>query len=196
MVINYIQVNWIEIVGAILSLIYLYFSIRQKVSMWIFGFMCSAMYIVVFFQSKFYADMTLQFYYLAVSVYGWIHWKRGTQLQGHILPVTHVAKRISFYLSLGLVLVFGLYYLVLVNYTDSPIPVADSFTTALSVIATWMLAQKILENWLLWIVADALLVGLFIYKDLYPTALLFVIYTVMAVQGYRQWKKSMSQFEN
>jgi len=191
MAITYIQQNWIEIVGAILSLIYLYFSIKQKVSLWIYGFLCSAMYVVVFFQSKFYADMTLQFYYLAVSVYGWIHWQRGTQHAGTELPVTRITRRLAIYSGISLVLIFVLYYFVLANFTDSPIPVADSFTTALSVVATWMLAQKMLENWLLWIVADAMLVGLFIYKDLYPTAILFVIYTIMAVVGYFQWRKTL-----
>jgi nicotinamide mononucleotide transporter len=195
MFLTYLQNNWIEIVGAILSLIYLYLSIKQKISLWIFGFLCSAMYVVVFYQSKFYADMTLQFYYLAVSVYGWINWKLGKQQTGHEIPVIRTSKRMSVYLGLVIVFVFGLYYLVLVRFTDSPIPIGDSFTTALSVVATWMLARKMLENWLLWIIADSLLVGLFIYKGLFPTAILFVIYTLMAVVGYWQWKKTMVKFE-
>lgn len=195
MFLTYLQNNWIEIVGAILSLIYLYLSIKQKISLWIFGFLCSAMYVVVFYQSKFYADMTLQFYYLAVSVYGWINWKLGKQQTGHEIPVIRTSKRMSVYLGLVIVFVFGLYYLVLVRFTDSPIPIGDSFTTALSVVATWMLARKMLENWLLWIIADSLLVGLFIYKGLFPTAILFIIYTLMAVLGYWQWKKTMVKFE-
>ncbi len=192
--VTYLQTNWIEITGAILSLIYLYLSIKQKISLWIFGFLCSAMYVVVFFQSKFYADMTLQFYYLMVSVYGWIKWKLGKQNTGYEIPVIYISKCMSIYLGLIFVFVFCFYYFILVRFTDSPFPLGDSFTTALSVVATWMLARKVIENWLLWIVADGLLVGMFIYKGLFPTALLFVIYIIMAVIGYRQWKKTIGKF--
>jgi len=83
MLFTYLHTNWVEIVGVILSLIYLYLSIKQKVSLWIFGFLSSALYIVVFFQTKFYADMSLQFYYLVISVYGWLNWKMGKAGTGH-----------------------------------------------------------------------------------------------------------------
>jgi len=86
---------------------------------------------------------------------------------------------------------FFLYYFVLANYTDSPLPKADSFTTALSIVATWMLARKMIENWILWVIVDGVSAGLYFYKELYPTAILFVIYTIMAVVGYWQWRKSI-----
>lgn len=188
-VLNYIQVNWVEITGSILSLIYLYLSIRQKVSLWIFGFLASALYVVVFFDSKLYADMSLQLYYLVVSVYGWINWKRGKEEKE--LPATATTKKLWIKLALATVAIYFIYYFVLLYFTDSTIPKSDSLVGALSVIATWMLARKLIENWLVWIVADALCVGLYIYKGLYPTAILFVIYTVMAVVGYIQWRKTI-----
>lgn len=184
---NYIQVNWVEITGSILSLIYLYLSIRQKVSLWIFGFLASALYVVVFFDSKLYADMSLQLYYLVVSVYGWINWKRGKEEKE--LPATVTTNKMWLKLAIATVTIYFIYYFVLLYFTDSTIPKSDSLVGALSVIATWMLARKLIENWLVWIVADALCVGLYIYKGLYPTVILFVIYTVMAVVGYFQWKK-------
>lgn len=188
-VLNYIQVNWVEITGSILSLIYLYLSIRQKVSLWIFGFLASALYVVVFFDSKLYADMSLQLYYLVVSVYGWINWKRGKEEKE--LPATVTTKKMWFKLALATVAIYFIYYFVLLYFTDSTIPKSDSLVGALSIIATWMLARKLIENWLVWIVADALCVGLYIYKGLYPTVILFVIYTVMAVVGYIQWRKAI-----
>lgn len=188
-VLNYIQVNWVEITGSILSLIYLYLSIRQKVSLWIFGFLASALYVVVFFDSKLYADMSLQHYYLVVSVYGWINWKRGKEEKE--LPATVTTKKMWFKLALATVAIYFIYYFVLLYFTDSTIPKSDSLVGALSIIATWMLARKLIENWLVWIVADALCVGLYIYKGLYPTVILFVIYTVMAVVGYIQWRKTI-----
>ncbi|MDD5185584.1 MAG: nicotinamide riboside transporter PnuC [Paludibacter sp.] len=192
----YLKANWIEIVGAILSLIYLYLSIKQKISLWVFGFFASAFYIVVFFQTKFYADMSLQFYYLVVSVYGWINWKYGTHQAGKELPATRTGKKLIWQLALASVLIYVVYYIVLAKFTDSTIPKADSLVGMLSVVGTWMLARKLLENWLVWIVADGLATGLFFYKELYPTAVIFIIYTIMAVVGFLQWKKTMLTFEN
>jgi len=80
---------------------------------------------------------------------------------------------------------------VLKNYTDSPVPIGDAFTTALGVTATWMLARKYLEQWLLWIVANAVSLGLYMYKDLYPTAVLFFVYLILAFVGYYNWKRMM-----
>ena len=191
MLLNYIQTNWIELVGAILSLIYLYLSIKQKISLWIFGFLSSAFYIVVFFDTGFYADMSLQFYYLAVSVYGWINWRHGTKQGGHELPATKTSKRLTIMLLLASLLIYGVYYLILAKFTDSTIPISDSLVGTLSVLGTWMLARKLIENWLVWIVADGIATGLFFYKELYPTAILFIIYTTMAVVGYWQWRKTI-----
>ena len=193
MILKYIYENWIEIVGAILSLIYLYLSIKQKISLWIFGFLSSALYIVVFFQTKFYADMSLQFYYLVISVYGWFNWKYGKPDTGQELPATKITKRLILQLGASSILIYVIYYLVLAKFTDSTIPKADSLVGMLSVIGTWMLARKLIENWLVWIVADGIATGLFFYKGLYPTAVLFIIYAIMAIVGYWQWKKALEQ---
>lgn len=190
-VFTYLQANWIELLGSALSIIYLYLSIKQKASLWIFGFLCSSLYVVVFFQSKFYADMSLQFYYLGVSVFGWISWKAGNPENRKELPVKRTTPLSgAIILVIALVLYF-LYYFILSEYTDSPLPKADSFTTALSIVATWMLARKMIEHWWLWIIVDSVSAGLYFYKALYPTAILFVIYTIMAFIGYQQWKKSL-----
>lgn len=189
--INYIYSHYIEILGSILSVIYLYLSIKQKVSLWIFGFLCSALYIVVFFQSKFYADMTLQFYYLGVSIYGWFSWKEKAKQTGKELPIKKTNLRNVLILLPITIIVLFLYYYVLKNHTDSPLPFADSFTTALSITATWMLAKKMIEHWILWIIVDSVSAGLYFYKELYPTTVLFVIYTIMAVIGWIQWRKDL-----
>ena len=192
-VIAYLQANWIELAGSVLSIIYLYLSIKQRVSLWIFGFLCSLLYVVVFFQSKFYADMSLQFYYLGVSAFGWISWKAGKPENRKELPVKRTTPLSgAIILVIALVLYF-LYYFILSEYTDSPLPKADAFTTALSIVATWLLARKMIEHWWLWIIVDSVSAGLYFYRALYPTAILFVIYTIMAIIGYLQWKKSLSK---
>lgn len=190
-IINYISKNWIEITGVVLSLIYLYLSIRQKVGLWFFGIISSIFYTVVFVESGLYADMSLQAYYIAISIYGWIHWKRGHISQKEEIPATFMASKDWIIAGIGTVVVYLLYYFILTRYTDSTVPVTDSIVGALSVVGTWMLAKKFIENWLVWIVADAICVGLYIYKDLYPTSVLNVIYTIMAGVGYWQWKKGM-----
>jgi len=163
---KYIHDNWLEIAGAILSLIYLYLSIKQKVSLWIFGFISSVLYVVVFTQSKLYADMSLQFYYVFISIYGWIHWKSGKNEEGNVLQVKHLNKKMSVILFVAAILIYAVYFTILNYLTDSTVPKFDSLIGSLSVIATWMLARKYLENWLVWILADGLAVGLFIYKEL------------------------------
>lgn len=190
---DYLAKNWLEVAGAVLSLIYLYLSIREKSALWIFGFISSVLYIFVFYESKLYADMSLSFYYLGVSVFGWINWQRKDKeshtTQLHITQITQ-QKELFQYIA-GILVTYLIYYIILEYLTDSPIPIADSVVGSLSVVATWMLAKKKIENWLVWIVVDAFAAGLYFYKELYPTAVLFVVYTVMAVVGCNQWKKTL-----
>ena len=196
MIVDYIRTNWIEIVGAILSVIYLYLSIKQKISLWVFGFLSSAFYIVVFLQTKFYADMSLQFYYLAISVYGWFIWTHAKPESGQELPATKTSRRLILQLIVSSIVIYVIYCIILTKFTDSTIPKADSLVGMLSVIGTWMLARKLIENWLVWIIADGIATGLFFYKGLYPTAILFIIYTAMAVVGYYQWKKTLIEVKS
>lgn len=181
--------NWVEVLGAVLSVIYLVLSIKQNIWLWFFGFLCSALYVAVFFQSKFYADMTLQIYYLVVSVYGAWKWKFGTESTQAELPVRTVTRlQLMQFAALSIAL-WVVYYAVLNYLTDSDVAAADALTTALSIVATWMLAQKIKEHWLVWIFVNSFSAYLYFHKGLYPTTVLFIIYTVMAVVGYVQWRK-------
>jgi nicotinamide mononucleotide transporter len=145
---------------------------------------------VVFYQSKFYADMGLNGYYVLISIYGWILWKRGNDKDGSGLPVSRIKIKNAWILLLVTAAAFVGIGLVLVRFTDSPVPYWDAFTTAVSFTATWMLARKILENWILWIVVDLVSMGLYLYRGLYPTLLLFGIYTTMAVIGYFKWLRT------
>jgi nicotinamide mononucleotide transporter len=135
--------------------------------------------------------MSLQFYYVFISIYGWINWKRGKKETGEELPATQLSKKLLIHLIIATGLIYIVYYLILSKLTDSTIPKADSLVGALSVVATWMLARKLIENWLVWIVSDALCIGLYIYKGLLPTAVLFIVYTIMGGVGYWQWKKTI-----
>lgn len=190
LIIQWLSGNYIELLGAILGIAYIFFSIRQNILTWPVGLLTSGLYVWVFFVSKLYADMGLQLYYVVISIYGWYEWLRGNQANhSESIKVSRLSLKLGIVLALVSVVIFILIGFVLKNYTDSPVPMADALATALSIVATWMLARKILEHWLVWIFVDAFSIGLFWYKDLHPTVILFVVYTVMAFIGYIEWKK-------
>lgn len=191
---NWLINNYIELIGAFVGLIYLYFEIKQKIWLWPLGIATSALYIYIYFVSKFYADMGLQVYYLVISIYGWYHWLHGNDADpssSKPLPVSRITFRLLVALTTISLLLFVILWFVLDRYTDSPVPVGDAFTTALSITATWMLTRKIIEHWWVWIVVDGVSMGLYIYKGLYPTTVLFAFYTILSVVGYYQWKREI-----
>jgi nicotinamide mononucleotide transporter len=188
--ISWISQQYLEILGVVFSLLYLYFSIRQNILLWPMGIASAVLYMVVFFQAKFYADMGLNAYYFAISIYGWAIWGRRSS-GAQMLKVSRLSRSLGFYL-LGITsVVFVLMGAILDRYTDSPLPYWDAFTTALSFTATWMLARKILEHWIIWVVVDIVSMALYLYRGLYPTLGLFFIYTLMAVIGFIQWRRSL-----
>ncbi|MDO9040476.1 MAG: nicotinamide riboside transporter PnuC [Bacteroidota bacterium] len=190
--IKWLSGNYIELLGAILGIAYIFFSIRQNILTWPVGLLTSALYVSVFFSTKLYADMGLQMYYVVISIYGWYEWIWGNSASSlEPLKVNRLKIRMGVLLAAISFVLFFLMWFILDNYTDSNVPVADSLATSLSIVATWMLARKILEHWLVWIFVDAFSIGLFWYKELYPTVILFVVYTIMAVIGYIEWKKEL-----
>ncbi len=193
--ISWFSGNYVEVLGVITSLVYLYFSVRQIIWLWPFGIISSALFILIFFNAKFYADMGLQVYYVGVSIYGWIYWSRGgiSRNERSSLPVCRISRQLAQVLSVtGIVIMLGIVY-ILKNFTDSDVPWGDGFTTAGSIVATWMLARKVLEHWLVWIFVDSVAAGLYFYKGLYPSFLLYLIFTIIAVIGYFHWKRSLSE---
>ena len=188
---NWIENYIVEIIGAISGLLFLYLEIKQNKWLWPVGLFTSAMYIYVFFVAKLYADMSLQLYYVFISIYGWILWNRGDNHAEKDLPVIALNRRLFVILFVVNVLIYAIISYILVNFTDASLPYWDAFTTALSIVATWMLAKKILEQWLVWVLVNFVSLGLYIYKELYPTSVLFFFYTAFSVVGYIQWKKDM-----
>ena len=190
--ISWIGDNFVEILGVVFSLLYLLFSIKQNILLWPTGMISAILYMAVFYQSKFYADMGLNGYYFLISIYGWVQWSaRDKKKGGGGLQLTRIKLKYGAVLGIITILAFAVIGFILDRYTDSPVPYWDAFTTALSFTATWMLARKIIEHWILWVIVDVVSMGLYLYRGLYPTLLLFAIYTVMAVLGYIQWKKTL-----
>ena len=190
----WISQNYVELLGSIFGLLYILFSIKQNIWCWPIGFITSALYIYVFFVSKFYADMGLQVYYLVISLYGWYHWMFGAKNKKQDdLKITKTGLRVGIILFLMNAVTFIFIAYILVNFTDSEIPYWDAFTTSASFVATWMLARKMIEHWIIWIIVDLVSLGLYIYKGLYPTVTLFAVYTILALLGYLEWKKAIKK---
>lgn len=185
--------NYIELIATVSGFIYLIYSVLGNKKLWFFGLVTSLLYVFVFFNAGVYADMGINIYYVIVSIYGWVHWTFYRNDQTKELPVSRIKLKEIVQLGAVTLLIFFLIYFVLNKFTDSDIAIWDSITTAASITGTWMLARKILEHWLVWIFVDTLSVGLYIYKELYPTVALFIVYTIFSIVGFYQWKKEWKQ---
>jgi nicotinamide mononucleotide transporter len=200
---SWLSDNYIEVFGAITGIVYVFLEIRQTIWLWPIGIVTSAVYIWIFFTGKLYADMSLQVYYLIISCLGWYWWAQGTghraqskqnnenEEENMTLQVTRLKLRTGLVLIIVFVLLYAVMWLVLSNFTDSPVPGWDSFITSLSIVATWMLARKIYEHWLLWIVVNSVAAVLFLSRGLYPTVILYVVYGIMSFVGLTAWKKTI-----
>jgi len=190
--------HWIEIIAATLGIIAIFFQIKVKPFYWVISLVVSSMYIIVYFSAKLYADMSMQFYYVGMSIYGLYVWLSGNYSSDKKIIHISKIKDLKSWLLIALISALSFFIIgyILKNFTDSNVPWWDSFTTSLSFVATWMLARKKIENWLIWIVVDATSVALYIYKQLYPTTILFIILTLLAIVGYFQWKRELRTLEN
>lgn len=180
----------IEIIGAIIGLLYLYLEFKANKLLWPVGVLMPIVYVWIFFQSKFYADMGINIYYFFASIYGWMRWNSHSPDEPE-LPVSRTPRRYFLPLLFTGTALFAAIAFVLIRFTDSPVAVGDSFTTALSILGMWLLAHKYLEQWWFWFVVNFISCGLYVWKGLYPTSILFAIYSVISVFGYFKWKRMM-----
>lgn len=187
---QWLATHWVEALATITGLLYIYFSVKQKILLWFFGILNAVFLIAVYYQSGIFAYMMLQFYYLFISIYGWIHWAKGSAGEKE-LPVTRVKWEMAMVLLLLSLVLSAAIYWALKKFTVSDIPWIDGISTAFSITATWMLARKILEHWLVWIIVDSGLCILYITRSLYLMTILFAVYTVLAVYGYISWEKTI-----
>jgi len=193
---NWALENWVEMCGMAAGLIYIWFSIRQSILTWPVGLITAFLYIWIFFDAQIFAQMGLQFYYVLISIYGWWSWQHGESgnSKDKMLYISRTGIRLWVRLFVVNILLFIVISYILVK-VNSPIAYWDAFITSLSIIATWMLARKKFEHWLLWMLIDTISIGLYIYRGLYPTTILFIAYTVMAIIGYFEWRRDLKKIE-
>jgi nicotinamide mononucleotide transporter len=191
----------LELVSFTLAFITVALNIRQVHWAWLFSILSSALYGVVFFNAKLYGDMGLQGVFIVVSLWGWVQWLNS--LSGPYVPVDADNDidnnlRVSgltwpqrYTSLLGWILGFFVLAWFLKSYTDTDVPHMDGFLTAGSLLGQLLLSRKKWENWLVWIAVDILYVGLYVYKGLMLTAILYAVFVVLAVIGLRVWNKTL-----
>ena len=199
----FLLAHWLDLLTTVLGLAYILLEYRASIWLWAVGFAMQSLGIVLYYQKGLYADCGMEFYYLAMTIYGWWNWQTPqstlektpqSPLGGAV--ITHFPVRLAV-LWTGITLaIWGTLYLFLVTCTDSRVPVADSFTTALSFVGIWALARKYLEQWLIWIVVDVVTSVLYFYKDIPFKASLYALYVVIAILGYRRWRSLMNAGQN
>jgi nicotinamide mononucleotide transporter len=180
----------IEVPATLTAFLNIYLAARANIWNWLFGIFAVVLYGIIFYQTRLYGDMTLQAVYLLFQFYGWYEWKFGG-IQASQLPITQMPKSQYFILSVVLFLLFGIFYFLLSHYTNSNTPIIDAFTTALSLIAQWMMCRKWIENWWLWILLDVSSLYMYTYKHLYLTTALYAVFIFLCCIGYREWKQTM-----
>ena len=187
---EFISAHWLDITTTLLGLLYILFEYRASVWLWFVGFLMQALGIVLYYQKGLYADCGMEFYYLSMTVYGYWKWVHGSAKKKE-LPITRFPRRLIIPWLAIILAIWGIIYWLLITFTNSNVPAADSFTTALSIVGIWALAHKYLEQWFIWIVVDVVTCCLYFYKDIPFKASLYALYGVIAIFGYRKWRRMM-----
>lgn len=182
------QANWQELLGFITGALCVWLLIKQNIWNWPIGIANNIVYVIVFYKSGLYADSGLQFVYMAIAFYGWWNWLHGGANHSELKVNRTSATGLLGYLAIAGAATAVLYWIL--RHTPSTVPFADGLTTALFLTAQYMMSRKVLQNWWFWIVGDVLVIGLYIYKHLYLTSVLYTIFTAMCVVALIEWQKA------
>lgn len=197
--------NYLDLITALLGLAYILLEYRASAWMWAVGAVMQLLGIILYYQKGLYADCGMEFYYLAMTAYGCWRWLRrpcpapseATADDGSAsgaVPssgITHIPPRLAVSWLLIAGALWWLIWWLLSSFTDSTVPVADAFTTALSLVGIWALAHKYLEQWAIWIVVDVVTCWLYFQKDIPFKASLYALYVVIAIAGFIRWRQLM-----
>jgi len=184
------QLPWLELVAMLLSLAYVILAAKGSLWCWPAAFISTALYTYIFYDVLLLMDSALNTYYLLMAVYGYWQWSKHTN-ENKSTEITIVSWGLSWHIKacIGLALIATALGYVMANFTPADFPYLDTYTTVYAVFATYLVTQKVLENWLYWIVIDIVSIYLYIEKGLIPTTVLFIIFVVVACYGYVKWLK-------
>lgn len=189
---EYLSEHWLDILTTVLGLIYIILEYRASIALWFVGIIMPALDTVLYWQHGLYGDAGMAVYYTIAAIYGYLAWKFGKkkgQQQGEEMPITHFPLRLVLPAALFFIAAWALTYYVLVNFTNSTVPLLDAFTNALSFVGLWALARKYIEQWVVWIIVDGVCCYLYITKGIPFKAFLYGLYVFIAIIGYRKWEQ-------
>lgn len=185
-------VTWLELVAVALSLAMVAANMRVNPVAWPLAIASSLLYALLFADSRLYGEAVLQFFFIAVALWGWWQWLRGRGDDGQALRVHRLSVRGRLVLGAGVALAWPLTGLLLARATDSDVPYLDALATSASVAGQVLLGRKVLENWLVWLAVNVFSVGLFACKALWLTALLYAVFAVLSWAGWRAWRSRLN----
>lgn len=180
----------IEILGVVTGFICVWLAARNNIWNFPITILSVFFYIIVFYRARLYADMGLQFYFLGMAIYGWYYWIDRSDSGEEIKPVQRITPALIGIGLVGIALFTVLFGTFLDRQTDAFAPYLDSLCAGGSLFGSFLLSRRIMENWLVWIIVDVIYLYLYVSKELYLTTLLYLAYIVVAVFGYREWKKN------
>lgn len=183
--------HW-EYIAVALSMAYLLLAIKENLWCWPAAFFSTLIYTIMYWNGALLMESLLNFYYMYMAVFGWVVWRKGKANQAQRLITSWPVNRHIILIVLTALVSLAIDY-VMQNYTHADFAYLDSFTTCFAVVTTYLVAKKVLENWLYWIVIDAASMYLYYEKGYYPTLVLFVFYTVMAAWGFKTWYEEYEQ---
>ncbi len=190
-VVGAVPFTWLELVAVALALAMVVCNIRVIHWGWPLAIASSLLYFLLFWQYRLYGDAVLQIFFAVVAGWGWWQWLRGRDTSGRALAVHRLSARGRALNLLALGLTWPLVGWYLDHYTDTDVPYWDAFPTAASVLGQFLLGRKLVENWPVWIVVNGVSVALFVYKDLWLTAGLYLVFIALSVVGWRAWSRQI-----
>jgi nicotinamide mononucleotide transporter len=189
---DFLSTYWLDILTTVLGLIYIWLEYRASIALWFVGIIMPALDVWLYWSHGLYGDAGMAVYYTLAAVYGFYIWKfKKTRKLKQSLPIIHLPRRQYLPATLFFLFAWGATYYILVNWTNSTVPLLDSFTNALSFVGMWALARKYLEQWFFWIVVDVVCCFLYIQKGIPFKAGLYGLYVVIAIAGYYKWKQML-----
>ena len=186
---EFLSSQWLDILTTILGLIYIWLEYRAHIALWVIGVIMPALDIVLYWQHGLYGDAGMACYYTFAALYGFYVWKFvKTRKKKEPLPIIFMPRRRYLPTIVFFFVAWATVYYVLITWTDSTVPLLDSFTNALSFVGLWALARKYVEQWVFWMVVDGVCTFLYIKKGIPFKAMLYGLYVVIAIAGYLKWR--------
>ncbi len=191
----------LDILGAVVGLVYIILEYRASIYLWLASIIMPLIDMWLYLEAGLYADFGMAIYYALAAIYGYVMWllisrkDKSDVKEENARGISHIPAKSIKWLIVAFTFIWLAIYLILHHFTDSTVPVTDSFVNALSIVALWALSRKYVEQWLLWIVVDAFCCALYTYKDIPFKASLYGLYVVIAILGYRKWLKMMKSVE-